>query len=118
MDASTSGWDRKKDRIMVVTFNPADKTFELSCDSTTMQRAGNILLQRDVDNAPWTFVSINNLPDPPFKSTVAADGTSIAITNDHSKIDNYWFTVTVWYDGNPYTSPDTRFTNPPMIRNL
>ena len=118
MDTGTSGWDRKKDRVIIVTFDAADKSFEFSCDSTTMRRAGNIVLQRDADDAAWTFVSVNKLPDPPFKSTVAADKTSITIKNSYTEFDDYRFTVTVWYDGNPYTSPEKWRTNPPMIRNL
>ena len=118
MDNSLSEWDRKKDRVIVVTFNVADGTFEFSCDSTTMRRPGDIVLQRDADNVSWTFGGVNGLPNPPCTWTVATGGTSITITNDHSVPGDFRFTVTILYAGESYTSPQDWRTNPPMIRNL
>jgi hypothetical protein len=47
MDESTDGSsDRKRIRTVAVTFD-ANHQFEFSCDSTTMRRPGNIVLQRD-----------------------------------------------------------------------
>jgi hypothetical protein len=117
VDEGTDGPDRKNNRIVTVTFN-ADKTFEFSCDSTTMRRPGTIVLQRDPDDDPWTFVKVNGLPTPPFKCKRALDGSSITITDDHTlKKHDYAYTVTILDGGMYYTSPDDTRTNPPMIRN-
>jgi hypothetical protein len=118
MDLATEGTDRKKNRIITVTFN-ADGTFEFSCDSTTVRRPGDIVLQRDSDDASWTFVSVNKLSTPPFTCVPAKDGTSITITDDYTiKKHDYSFTVTIQDGATKYTSPDDGRTNPPMIRNL
>jgi hypothetical protein len=85
-----------------------------------MRRKGEIVLVRDSDLATWTFVRVNNLPNPPFTWTRAQDGSSITITNDHTEICDYSFTVTILDHGIEHPSPDDRrpITTPPMIRNL
>jgi hypothetical protein len=117
MDQGTSDSDRKNNRTITVTYN-ADETFEFSCDTTTMRRKGDIVLQRDSDIALWTFVRVNKLKDPPFTWKRASDGSTITITNDHSVKDEYSFTVTILEGRTEHTSPDPIVTNPPMIRNL
>ena len=117
MDQSADGSAGSKDvRTVTVTFN-ADHTFEFSCDSTTMRRAGKIVLERDSDVVLWTFLGVS-LPKPPFTWEVAAGGTSITITNHQTKKGEFHYTVTIVENGTPYTSPDDGRTNPPMIRNL
>jgi hypothetical protein len=118
MNESTDGSsDRKRIRTVAVTFD-ANHQFEFSCDSTTMRRPGNILLQRDSDDVSWTFVSVD-LPNPPFTWSRAPDGSSLTITDDYSVHDrNFSYRVTVLEGQTPYTSPSNGSrTPPPMIRN-
>jgi virulence-associated protein VagC len=105
-----------KSPIVKVKFTPPNN-FEFSCTQVTMRAAGKIQLHQVPSDDPWIFVSVNELPSPEFMSTIAGDGKTATVSDDHKSLKEYHYSITIRDATGEHTSGDLTVTNPPMIRN-
>ena len=105
------------DQTVKVTFTDPN-TFTFDPPSHTMTAAGKVILNRSPGSANWTFVSVNELSDPPFTWSVKGNGSSMHIDDAFTSNGEFHYTVTV-HDatGNHTSGNDPRDTFPPMIVN-
>ena len=108
--------------MATVTVGYQNGTFSFAPMKTPMHAAGAIVFQRAHDQA-WKFVSINGIPptEPPtgWRQVVSANGGTLTLTDPHSSIANYPYTVTIDDGGVQRVSPagGVTATDPPIIMN-
>ena len=102
------------DQTVTVTFDPnANPQFTFTPDPVSMTASGKVILNR-AGGSTWTFTSasITNGGNQ-FTPTTNPGGTSINVSDAHTSLGNFCYTVTVQLGAHSYTSPDPTIANDP-----
>jgi hypothetical protein len=106
------------DQTVKVTFTPPNK-FNFNPEVAFMNASGKIIFHREPGSSSWTFVSINELPKPPFSWSLTGNGSGINVDDDYTVMGEFTYTVTVHDETGNHTSQPGKIieTLPPMIKN-
>lgn len=80
-----------------VTCNPKNKNINRGNDSINWKPAAN---------QSFTFSSLTGLPNPPFTTPNVTD-SEITVSDNNNATNVYAYTLTVMYNGLPYTTTST-----------